>query len=134
MVSMLIGEFARKVGVTTDTIRFYEKVGFFSRSRGQNGYRHYTEDDLKIAEIIASGKAIGFSLREILVFLDEMTDGSLDHVKVQQSLQAKIDLIDSQIASLKKTKKLVEKQIDYCRKAEQEALMMPTPASSAPVV
>jgi len=129
---MLIGEFAKKVGVTTDTIRFYEKVGFFSRSRGPNGYRHYSEDDLTIAEIIVSGKAIGFTLREILAFSSEMTDGSLDHAKVQQSLQAKIALIDSQIASLKNTRKLVRKQIDYCKKAEQDALTAqasPTPVA-----
>lgn len=115
---MLIGEFAKRVGVSTDTIRFYEKVGFFSRNRGENGYRIYGEKDVEVAELIASGKSMGFSLRDILAFSDEMTAGVLDHARAQSSLQARIELIDARISSLKKVKKLIRKQIDYCREVE----------------
>jgi MerR family copper efflux transcriptional regulator len=115
---VLIGEFAKRVGVKPDTVRFYEKVGFFSRDRAGNGYRVYTERDVETAELIATGKAMGFSLREIQVFLEEMKRGSLDHSGVQQSLKEKIALIDSRIASLEKARKLVEEQIEYCREAE----------------
>lgn len=124
---MLIGEFARRVGVSTDTIRFYEKVGFFSGSRTDNGYRYYTEKDLETADLIASGKSIGFSLRDILAFSQEMTDGVLDHARAQESLQAKIDLIGERIASLKRVRNLAQQQLDYCRAMEAREL---TPASS----
>ncbi|WP_433555523.1 MerR family transcriptional regulator [Pseudonocardia xinjiangensis] len=115
---MLIGEFAKRVGVSTDTIRFYEKVGFFSGRRGDNGYRIYSEKDIEVAELIAFGKSMGFSLRDILAFSNEMTAGVLDHSRAQVSLQAKIGLIDARISSLRKVKKLIQGQIDYCRAAE----------------
>jgi DNA-binding transcriptional MerR regulator len=115
---VLIGEFAKRVGVTPDTVRFYEKVGFFSRARRDNGYRVYTDRDVETAELIATGKAMGFSLREVQAFLEEMKRGSLDHARVQQSLREKIALIDSRISSLEKARKLVEEQIEYCREAE----------------
>lgn len=115
---MLIGEFAKRIGVKPDTVRFYEKVGFFSQEREGNGYRVYTEHDTETAELIATGKAMGFSLREIHVFVEEMKRGPLNHSGVQKSLKEKIALIDSRIASLEQARKLVEEQIEYCREAE----------------
>jgi DNA-binding transcriptional MerR regulator len=43
---MRIGELARKVGVSTDTVRFYERSGLLPRpSRRENDYRDYREVD-----------------------------------------------------------------------------------------
>jgi DNA-binding transcriptional MerR regulator len=43
---MRIGELARRVGVSTDTVRFYERSGWLPRApRRENDYREYTEDD-----------------------------------------------------------------------------------------
>jgi MerR family copper efflux transcriptional regulator len=134
---VLIGEFARRVGVSTDTIRFYEKVGFFSRNRGSNGYRVYGEEDLEVAELIASGKAIGFSLREILVFTEEMQAGALDHGKVQQSLQARLELVDAQLDALGNVKHLIQRRIAKCQQIELDEqqgplkgrLMVPVPSA-----
>jgi DNA-binding transcriptional MerR regulator len=43
---MRIGELARQVGVTPDTVRFYERAGWLPRAgRGENGYRDYTAAD-----------------------------------------------------------------------------------------
>jgi MerR family copper efflux transcriptional regulator len=118
--TVLIGEFAKKVGVSTDTVRFYEKVGFFSQNRRENGYRTYTEEDLKTAQLIASGKSMGFSLREILQLTQQLTAESWDHPRIQQSLQEKVELIDARIASLSKVRALIQEQIAYCREMETE--------------
>jgi MerR family Zn(II)-responsive transcriptional regulator of zntA len=119
---MLIGEFARRVGLSTDTIRFYEKVGFFSGNRGGNGYRHYTDDDIETAELIASGKSLGFSLRDILGFTQEMTSGSLDHARAQEGLQERIKVIDERIASLQRVRARAEQQLAHCRRIEEQEL------------
>lgn len=43
-----IGELARKVGVSTDTVRFYERSGWLPRaSRAENAYREYSEADVE---------------------------------------------------------------------------------------
>jgi DNA-binding transcriptional MerR regulator len=45
---MRIGEVARLVGVSTDTVRFYERSGFLPRpSRADNRYREYGERDVE---------------------------------------------------------------------------------------
>jgi len=44
---MRIGELARQVGVSTDTVRFYERSGWLPRaSRRDNDYRDYGEPDV----------------------------------------------------------------------------------------
>ena len=43
---MRIGELAGTVGVSTDTVRFYERAGWLpSVARGENGYREYSAAD-----------------------------------------------------------------------------------------
>jgi DNA-binding transcriptional MerR regulator len=45
---MRIGELARQVGVSTDTVRFYERSGWLPRaSRRDNDYRNYSEPDVE---------------------------------------------------------------------------------------
>lgn len=45
---MRIGELAQRVGVSTDTVRFYERSGWLPRaSRRDNTYRDYRESDVE---------------------------------------------------------------------------------------
>jgi len=45
---MRIGELARQVGVSTDTVRFYERSGWLPRAaRRDNDYRVYGESDVE---------------------------------------------------------------------------------------
>ena len=45
---MRIGELATRVGVSTDTVRFYERSGWLPRaSRRDNDYREYGEPDVE---------------------------------------------------------------------------------------
>ena len=63
---MKIAEFEQKVGLSRDTLRYYEKKGLLSPpKRGENGYRYYGEEQLHELAFIIKGKAIGFTLREI---------------------------------------------------------------------
>ena len=45
---MRIGELARRAGVSTDTVRFYERSGWLPRPpRQANAYREYGETDIE---------------------------------------------------------------------------------------
>ena len=45
---MRIGELARRVGVSTDTVRFYERSGWLPQpARRDNDYRAYTDADVE---------------------------------------------------------------------------------------
>ena len=50
---MRIGELANELGVSSDTLRFYERSGLLPRpSRGENGYRDYGALDVERLRLI----------------------------------------------------------------------------------
>jgi DNA-binding transcriptional MerR regulator len=60
---MRIGELARQVGVSTDTVRFYEKSGWLpSATREDNSYRQYEEDDVEHLRLLIELKRLDLPL------------------------------------------------------------------------
>lgn len=66
---MLIKEFTDKYDITTDTIRFYEKIGLIQPKRLENGYRLFDEECEKTIQLIIVLKQLDFSLDEIKFLL-----------------------------------------------------------------
>ena len=66
---MLISEFARTAGLSTDTVRFYIRRGLIKPLAGSKGgsnpYQIFTNEHVQMARMIHMGQSLGFSLREI---------------------------------------------------------------------
>jgi len=63
---MRIGELARRSGLATTALRYYEKAGLLPRSeRTASGYRDYDGDTLPRLAFIRAAQAIGLSVAEI---------------------------------------------------------------------
>jgi len=63
---MKINEVEQIVGITKKNIRFYEQQGLLSPNRNkENGYREYSESDVKTLEDIKLLRKIGLPLEEI---------------------------------------------------------------------
>jgi len=63
--SWAIGELAKATGVSSDTLRHYERKGVLHSQRAGNGYRQYPEDALERVRMVRQGLAIGFTLDEL---------------------------------------------------------------------
>ncbi|MEU9174685.1 MerR family transcriptional regulator [Streptomyces sp. NPDC048420] len=69
---MLIGEVARRSGVSARMLRHYESLGLLRPSgRTGSGYREYSGDDVRRIFHIESLRSLGLSLREIGRALDD---------------------------------------------------------------
>ncbi|MFF4944173.1 MerR family transcriptional regulator [Streptomyces rubiginosohelvolus] len=69
---MLIGEVARRSGVSARMLRHYESLGLVRPSgRTGSGYREYSGEDVRRIFHIESLRAVGLSLREIGRALDD---------------------------------------------------------------
>jgi MerR family copper efflux transcriptional regulator len=62
---MRIGELARRAGVTTRTVRYYEGLGLLASRREGGGHRQYDEPALKRLDKIDWLKRMGLTLEEI---------------------------------------------------------------------
>ncbi len=68
---MRIGEVADAIGITPETIRYYEKVGLLPRpERTSSGYRQYANATIERLRFIRSAQTVGFGLGEIKEILD----------------------------------------------------------------
>lgn len=62
---MRIGELARLVGVSTDTVRFYERAGYLPRaSRERNTYRSYDEADVEHLRLLIDLRRLDLPLED----------------------------------------------------------------------
>lgn len=106
-----IGEAAKKLQISTRTLRFYQEKGLVIPAyTEENGYRFYEKDQIKQLELIIFLKELGFSLKQIKMLIqDEHGGQSLDLLLKEQyqENQRKIDKLSKkqrQIEHLQKIK------------------------------
>ena len=115
--TMNISQLAKAVGVSTDTVRYYEKQGLISPPQRQaNGYRRYTDTHVDLV----GAQALGFSLAEIRAILPQVVQGTLGRSEIEQQLQAKMAQIDAHMAQLKTLKKELEATFSALRCAPHQ--------------
>jgi DNA-binding transcriptional MerR regulator len=79
----LAGEHAKAVGVSTDTLRHYERKGVLPRpKRSPNGYRQYPQASLDRVLIVRQALAVGFTLDELAQIFGERDRGGAPCRKV----------------------------------------------------
>jgi DNA-binding transcriptional MerR regulator len=60
-----IGEVSNRLGLSRDTLRFYEKKGIIQPEKQKNGYRTYTYEDIKKISSIMFYRRLNFSIEDI---------------------------------------------------------------------
>jgi len=71
-----IGEMASVVGLSTSTIRYYEKIGMSAPPpRSGSGYRDYSDDDVRRLHLIAQARMLSLPLDEVQQLVAFAVDG-----------------------------------------------------------
>ena len=66
MSELRIGEAANQLGLSVDTLRYYEKEGLITHvQRSASGIRYYNDKALSQIRFILRAQKVGFSLKEI---------------------------------------------------------------------
>jgi len=75
---LLIGELAKIVGVSADTLRHYEWKGMIaSPIRSVKGYRLYSPDAIDRVRLVRRALGVGFTLDELAAILAEREKGGM---------------------------------------------------------
>ncbi|WP_395575745.1 redoxin family protein [Streptomyces sp. BK79] len=72
---MQISELARRAGVTTKAVRYYESLGLLTPARLPNGYRDYDEHDVRLTQEIRALGSLGIPVERTRPFLECLTAG-----------------------------------------------------------
>ena len=70
--SLTIGEVARRTGLTTSALRFYEEQDLISSTRTAGNERCYTRDVIRRVSFIRAAQRVGLSLVEIGAVLNDL--------------------------------------------------------------
>lgn len=75
-----IGEFAKRMGVSSHFLKYYEETGILQPETHETGYRFYNMWDASIVLECKRMKNIGFSVKESRKILTDSTAPELDHL------------------------------------------------------
>lgn len=90
---MTIKEVEQELGIPRATIRFYEKENLINPSRGENDYRHYSQEDVvRLKQIIVLRK-IGISVSDIKALFDQK-------IPLSELVEKNISQLEEQIKEL----------------------------------
>lgn len=81
---MFVGTVAKRVGLSSKTVRYYSDLGLVEPGRDQfTGYRFYTEDDVAKLKFVKNARRFDFSISECkaLLSLNERHDRASFEVK-----------------------------------------------------
>lgn len=92
---LTIGEVARRAGVATSALRFYEERGLIESERTEGNQRRYSRSVLRRVAIIKAAQAIGISLAEVQAALQSLpglrTPNRRDWNTLSQAWRAELD-------------------------------------------
>ncbi len=98
---MYSGQLARQSGVSTDTLRHYERLGLLPLpQRTPGNYREYPPTSQQRVELIRRALTIGFSLAELKTILAMRDKGGAPCRHVRNLLHARIRDMSQQIRNL----------------------------------
>jgi DNA-binding transcriptional MerR regulator len=95
------GELAAACGVSTDTLRHYERVGVLARpQRTQAGYRQYPAEAIARVRIVRRALALGFTLAELARIFRVREKGGAPCREVRAMASGKLEEIERQLQEL----------------------------------
>ena len=113
---LTIGQLAYQMGIKSDTVRHYEKIGILDYAlRSKNGYRKYDSSSQKKLNFILKAKKIGFTLQEIKKLIALSQESQNQCHDVQEQIVLKLDLINEKMEELANIREILQKTLVQCQ-------------------
>ena len=112
-----ISEFARKIGMTTYTLRYYEKEGLLFGIERKNGRRIFKDENFVTVKMINCLKNTGMSIHEIRQYLELCRKGDSTLKQRHDIILKQKDLLERKIGSLQKNLEALRHKEIYYQKA-----------------
>lgn len=95
---MTISEVSKKYDISTDTLRWYEKIGLLRNiNRKDNGLRDYTEENCRSIEFVKCMRAAGVSIEFLIQYIDLVSQGNSTIEKRKELLVLQKEIIEKKI-------------------------------------
>ena len=114
---MQIGIVAKKIGLSVDAIRFYERNALLPRPlRTPGGFRQYGENEVETLAFIRRTQSLGFKLSEIRGLLKLRGNRLQPCAPVRHRLEEKLADVQRKLADLQKLEHELRLALRSCNK------------------
>ena len=111
---MFIQQVAKKLNITTRTIRHYEDMGIIKSDRLENNYRVYDEKNYDKLKFLVRARNLGFSLKECKELIKLFENNTRQSSLVREIAKKKLNDLKLQIKELDNLKISLEWLINKC--------------------
>ncbi len=112
---MNISEMAKKTGLTSKAIRFYEEKGLVTPpQRADNGYRSYSAKHLEEFRLLHQARQVGFTLDECRELIGLFNDPNRHSADVKARTLQKVSDIEKQISQLEQMRQRLLALAENC--------------------
>jgi len=109
---MKIAEVSEHYGISTDTLRYYERVGLIPPvNRNGSGIRDYSELDLRRVDFIKCMRGAGLPIEVLIDYMDLVQQGDRTIEARKEILREQRDLLAERIQDMQKTLELLDHKI-----------------------
>ena len=110
-----IGDLKPLLGLSSDTLRYYEKIGLLGNiGRSAGGSRFYTRRDVSRLRFIQRAKAMNFTLIEIGQLLNFRDDPQHSRAETRELTRSKLKIIEQQAQQLDTLRKELTLLLNLC--------------------
>ena len=112
-MELLIGDVARRAGVSPDTVRHYERKGILQNVRRDgSGYRRYPSEAIDRVLVVRKALAIGFTLDELARIFRRRASGQAPCAQVIELARRKAVELDERIAAMSAVRAALAETLD----------------------
>ena len=113
---MNISEAARRSGLSTKTIRYYEDIELTEPAhRGENGYRQYDASAVEELHFLARAREVGFDLQECRQLLDLQRNRTRQSRHARELVLEKSQQLQTRIEQLMAMQQVLQDLASRCR-------------------
>ena len=115
MSKFRIGQMAKRVGVTVETLRFYETQALIPEPRRtRSGHRLYTSETIRRVRFIQRAKELGFSLKDIHALITLRSEPGTTCAAVKGHARQKITDVEEKIGDLTRIHRVLTNLVEQC--------------------
>ncbi|MEH7513840.1 MerR family transcriptional regulator [Gottfriedia acidiceleris] len=108
-----IGEVAQMLGISTHTLRYYEKEQIILPDRNENGERLYSESHIQWLRFVLKLKETQMPVNKIKEYAHLYTEGEHTSLARLDLLVEHKQSIEQQLKTLEETNKMLEQKINF---------------------
>lgn len=115
---MKIAEVSERYGITSDTLRYYERIGLIQPvNREKSGIRDYNEIDLRRVEFIKCMRSAGLPIETLIEYVGLVQQGDGTIAARKDILIEQRELLAARMKEMQKTMNILDHKIEVYENA-----------------